>query len=411
MGFFPGNDIQSSKAVTDTPKCGGACLLNKGCKRPYQTPYGSGELKVLFVGSTPSKEEDTTGKKMTGDPGKLLRKISTKAGIPVSESTKTNAVRCYTPHEVDPKEVDCCRVFLNQLINEIQPEIIIPMGTTAIQSVIAPEWMGATGSFAQWVGYQIPSQKYNAWICPTYHPAWVLERGDDICVKIFQKHLKDASKRIGTRPDNKWDPRKEVKILHDPAEIVDHLVRYRKLGGTIAFDYETTGLKPDNPEMEIISNSVCWNGQETIAYMMQDDSVISETKRLLRAKSLGKIASNMKFEERWSREKLGVSVVNWIHDTMLSSHVLDNRQGICSIKFQAYIRYGINDYSSHISPFLKSEESNTLNRIKEVDQNDLLLYNGLDSLLEFKVAVDQMREQGHPWAGSQVHREKKVRDR
>jgi len=46
---------------------------------------------------------------------------------------------------------------------------------------------------------------------------------------------------------------------------------------------------------------------------------------------------------------------------------------------------GISDYNSHIEDFLSSKSSNEVNRIHEIDRRDLLMYNGLDSLLEFQV--------------------------
>ncbi|RLB09068.1 MAG: hypothetical protein DRG27_04890 [Deltaproteobacteria bacterium] len=411
MGFFTMSHIQSEKKSSDTEKCGGMCRLNIKCKRPYQKSYGKGELSILFIGSVPTSEEDESGNKMTGDASELLKKISKKAGIPIGKCLKVNAIRCYTYQEVHQKEIDSCRVLLRRTIEEFKPHIIIPMGTLAINSLIAPEWKGKTGSHAQWVGFQIPSRLYNAWICPTYHPAWILENGDEVLLKIMKEHLEGAKSLLNTPVQNKWEPSKEIEIMEDPKEIVRRINHYRKEGGAIAFDYETTGLKPDADHMKIASNSICWKGIETIAYMMEDPRVINATRKILESPSNGKIASNLKFEHRWTKQKLGITVSNWIWDTMLSAHVLDNRRGICSIKFQSYIRYGIGSYDKHIHPYLVAKESNDLNKIFELDRGDLLLYNGLDSLLEYKVAVDQMRESGMPWLNEKKKRNKKVRNR
>jgi len=81
---------------------------------------------------------------------------------------------------------------------------------------------------------------------------------------------------------------------------------------------------------------------------------------------------------------------------MLMSHVLDNRRGITSVKFQAYVRYGISDYDSEIAPFLKAEvdNGNAFNRIDEIPVDKLLEYNGMDSFIEYHVYQDQMKEYG-----------------
>jgi len=104
-----------------------------------------------------------------------------------------------------------------------------------------------------------------------------------------------------------------------------------------------------------------------------------------------KIASNLKVEDRWTRAKLGHRVRNWYWDTMIAAHVLDNTPGITSIKFQAFVHLGQGDYDSHIKPFLKARKESKFNRIHELDLNDLLLYGGLDSYLEYWVAMKQIR--------------------
>jgi len=155
----------------------------------------------------------------------------------------------------------------------------------------------------------------------------------------------------------------------------------------MAFDYETTGLKPDRPEQQIVSCSFCLDGYETWACRIDKKSHAALSKVLLSL--LPKIAANMKFEERWTRAKLGHGVANWDWDTMVAAHVLDNRPGITSLKFQAYVQFGIGEYDSTVAPYLRSDSSNGLNRIREVPIQDLLLYNGLDSLIEFKLAEKQ----------------------
>ncbi|NIS13859.1 MAG: hypothetical protein GWN12_18870 [Thermoplasmata archaeon] len=74
---------------------------------------------------------------------------------------------------------------------------------------------------------------------------------------------------------------------------------------------------------------------------------------------------------------------------MQAAHILDNRRGITSIKFQAFVLLGIGEYNARVEQYLESETANSLNRIAEIDTRDLLLYNGLDSLLEYKVAEIQ----------------------
>jgi hypothetical protein len=110
---------------------------------------------------------------------------------------------------------------------------------------------------------------------------------------------------------------------------------------------------------------------------------------------LKKIASNFKFEETWSRVFFQTRVRNWYHDTMLAAHVLDNRSSITSIKFQAFVRYGLGNYDQQVAPYLESgdKNANAFNRIHEIeDSPSLLKYCGYDSFLEWLMARDQRHD-------------------
>jgi hypothetical protein len=103
----------------------------------------------------------------------------------------------------------------------------------------------------------------------------------------------------------------------------------------------------------------------------------------------------MKFEEVWSTIRMKQSVDGWYWDSMQAAHILDNRPGITGLKFQTYVNFGIIDYSSSIEPYLSGDGSNGFNRTQEIlediqKRNDLLLYCGLDSIYEFRLAMKQM---------------------
>ena len=115
---------------------------------------------------------------------------------------------------------------------------------------------------------------------------------------------------------------------------------------------------------------------------------------LLRNENVGKIAQNMKFEHTWSCVRLRQPVVNWVQDTMLMTHLFDNRSGVSGLKFQTYVQFGVVDYDSEVPPFLKSVEeknANSLNRIMELvaipgGKELLLKYNAYDSIYEYRLA-------------------------
>jgi len=389
-----------NRKVVAEPKSSqcGLCGLSKGCFSPKMKPSGKGKRKILFVGEAPGEQEDRQGTQFVGKAGQLLRGFLEDIGVDLDDCWITNAVTCRPPeNKIDPKYIKACRPALLQAIQELQPEVIIPLGKSAVESLITPLWKKGVDSISKWVGWTIPCHEYNAWVCPVFHPSYVLRSdGDQLLELIFKEQLLRAvslhMEGIPRTAPTLADLQSEVEIITQEGQAKKRLRELLKCEGQLAWDYETTGLKPERVEQRIVSVSFCLDGEDTFAIPFTK-GVRRLVSKILRKPKLLKIASNLKFEERWTRAKLGHGVVGWHWDTMLAAHCIDNRSGITSIKFQAFVYLGISDYSSHVLSYLKGEGergANNLNRINDINQEDLLLYNGLDSLLEYHVAQRQM---------------------
>lgn len=389
--LFSATEVARKPPVSLIPKCD-ACGLYRTCRTPKMKPSGEGRRNILIVGEAPGKDEDLEGEPFVGASGKLLCKLCREVEInPNRDVIKTNALICRPPHNEikDQKAIDYCRPNLIKFVQQMKPEVIILLGKTAIRSLIGWIWKDDIGETSRWVGWQIPCQRLNAWVCPTYHPSYLLRSENPVLDNYVREHLAAASRLTGRPWAETPDFQSEITILRDPDKAARMLRKMVKTGGVVAFDYETNMLKPDNPKSRIVSCAVCWNGEVTIAYPWQGEAV-KATVELLVARNVEKVAANLKFEEKWTIAKLGVSVVNWRLDTMVASHVHDNRPDINSLKFQAFVQFGQEDYDSHIKPYLKANGGNEENRIKEVNLTDLLRYNGMDALLEYKLAMKQM---------------------
>lgn len=397
MSFFEASNFTAKpENVSTLAKCG-ACQLFKSCESPKIGVSGKGRLGILVVGGSPSEEEDLKGEHFAGVAGQLLREVFKKNGLDFDRDCwKTNAIICRPELDRPPTshEVDYCRPNISKLIQDLQPTVIIPLGSAAVRSVVAPMWKEDVGKLEAWLGWNIPSQRYNAWVCPTYLPASVLEAREEregAVVRLwFERHIAAAIAH-DSRP---WDVvpnyKKSITVVYDPAVAAEMIQGATDRGDTVAFDYETNRLKPDHPKAEIVCCSVCWRGKETIAFPWVGD-VIPAMRNLL-ASDCPKIGWNKKFEERWTRRILGINVNNWTWDGMLSAHHLDCREGITSAKFQGLVRLGQEDWSGDIKPYLGSATPDGFNRIREVDLRKLLIYCGIDSLVEFKVATQQRKE-------------------
>lgn len=363
-------------------------------------PTGAGKKRILIVGEAPGADEDRQGEQFVGVTGKLLRTALRELGAdPRRDCVFTNALICRPPGNVikDPNAVEYCRPNLIKTIQEVNPEVIILLGGTAVKSLIGFLWKEDVDQISRWAGWRIPCQRFNCWVCPTFHPSYVARsKKDTVVLRTWVRHLSAAVSLAGSRPWKKVpDYKSQVEVIYDENKARERLMRFWANGGTIAVDYETNMLKPDHPSARIVCCSVCWEGKETIAYPWTQGTA-NATRVLLMSDKLGKIASNMKFEDRWTQAILKRPVVNWKWDTMLSSHVIDPRPSINSIKFQAFVLLGQESYDDHVKPYLKSDDPGGYgkNRIHEVDQTDLMVYCGLDSLLEYHVAMRQMKELG-----------------
>ena len=393
-GFFnPASWTAEPTEGDRLPRCG-ECGLSKTCTSPRMLATGLGRRKILFVAEAPGKEEDQKGVQLIGDAGQLLRKLLHEIGEDLEEARKTNAVICRPPKNViKDTYVEACRPNLLRTLQEFKPTVVVLLGLSAVKGLIPTEWGRDVGALSRWVGWTIPCATHGAWLCPTYHPSYINRMNEDpVLVGLLKSHLQKAYslERSGTVPTT------SVQALQGEVEVVRHMSTARKRlralarrEGLLAFDYETTGLKPDDRRHEIVSCSFCLDGKETWACMI-DETCHRHLSAVLRAPGLGKIASNLDFEERWTRAKLGHGVENWHWDTMLAAHALDNRPGITSVKFQAFVLLGVGDYEGEVASFLKSSASRGgFNRIREADPYQLLLYNGMDSLLEFMVMERQ----------------------
>jgi uracil-DNA glycosylase len=391
--FFAPSSFAGKGKPISLPQCG-ACNLWRGCKSPKMPFSGPGNIPMLIVGEAPGETEDELGRQFVGKAGQCLRQLCDEAGFDLADCWLTNAAICRPEaNKLEDQVIGYCRPNLLNTIAQLRPKVIVLLGGSAVESLIGSEWGGDVGPVSRWAGYTIPSSKYSCWICPTYHPSFV-ERSnrDPLLWKTVRGHLAQAyklAKAPGNAPCLSLDALKaRVEVITDPRQAK----RFDLVGreGILAFDYETTGLKPERPEQRIVCVSFCLNGEDTWACMIEP-RLHKYLSAVLLNPNLRKVASNLKFEERWTRQKLGHGVANWHWDTMLAAHYLDNRPGITSVKFQAYVYLGIGEYDHWVDEEKKADGANDLNRMGEANVQDMLTYCALDSLIEYLV-MEQQKE-------------------
>jgi len=383
-----------------------SCGMYKNVNTPRMKPFGNFKKKIMNIGEAPGEVEDRVGKPFQGKTGRLLQETYKKLGIDLFEDCiNLNACYCRPMDEdgnnVAPTnyQIESCRRTTLQYIKEYKPKVIILLGNSAVYSLIGHRWKKDLGGIFKWRGFTIPDQDFMTWICPTFHPSFV-ERSEISDVStIWIQDLQQAFQLVTTPFALYKEPTIEViedlSVLNDPRLGTGGMMAMPQ----VAIDYETTGLKPHADGHRIICVSVA--DSENHAYVFMLPSTKSGRKPfidLLANPKIYKIAQNMKFEEAWSVVRLRQPVQGWAWDTMLATHVLDNRSGICGLKFQTYVQFGIVDYSSEIEPYLKSSggdtSGNAINRIQELietagGKQKLMKYCGLDAVYEYRLSMKQ----------------------
>jgi len=352
-GFFSSEEVlKESPFKNRRPRCG-ECGLYRKCRSPKMPVSGEGRRKVLVVAEAPGSIEDDEGVQLVGKAGQRFRDELDKIGVDLDEDCwKTNAVICRPPsNEIVDTYIECCRPNLDRTIEELKPETIVLLGGSAVKSLITEDWSRDLGPVGRWVGWRIPSQRLNAWVCPTWHSSYIMreEKKNKVVSVIFLRHLKEAFDLVGSPWEEVPDWKKEVEIYECPETASEIIQLEGNRSKQIAFDYETDRLKPDGKDARIVSCSICFDGRRTIAYPWESPAR-EATGSLLRSE-VRKIGSNIKFEERWTKAEFGYGVRSWDHDCMQAAHVLDNRQGITSAKFQAYVRLGFPSWDERIGPY------------------------------------------------------------
>ncbi len=367
-----------------------ACKLDMQCRSPHMPVHGRGERKILLVGEAPGKTEDEQGVPFVGRAGQLLRRLLSEVGIDMDDCWRTNAAICRPPgNKLPAKAVDHCRPNLMRTIRELRPDVVVPLGGSAVEAVLQPLWGEAPGAVGQWVGWRIPTRDY--WVCPTWHPSFLLRDERNKALELWLKRHLAACGRISGPPwpDGQSEYQNQVECVYGQAEASEAVLGFLADGRPVAWDLETDRLKPDHQDASVRCCGVS-DGRRTVVFPWHGP-VIKAMRELLRS-TVPKIGANIKFEDRWCRRLFGHGVRGWAWDVMQMAHVLDNRPGITSVEFQAFVRLGVRPWGSKIKPLLEATAGNERNRIKDIPLSDLMEYCGMDALMEMKIYESQRGE-------------------
>ena len=406
-GFFKTEESLAYKGLKKINTCS-QCGLFQHCKSKRMTYHGKGEKGILFIGDSPKISDDKNNDQFTSDREFRTRLKDFDFNLD-NDGYKYNAINCcLNDDEKYPtdQEINYCRPNVIKAIETLKPKKVILLGMSAIKSVIGNRM--SVDKMKKWVGHCIPDQDLKCWLFTTYHPSFVYLKNNDkenkVLIKIFEDHIERALEWKEEFP-NYGDEYDKLKILVDKKDIYEYLLHIMAHRPKIAFDFETTGIKPHRKGHKIICMSISENEESAVSFPFDhnDPDFLHYIKNILGCSQIKKICQNINMESMWTRVLLGYELEGIYFDTMIGTHFLDNRKGITGLKRQAYLQFGIPSYDAEIEQYMRSiskEESdkygdNAFNKLPELWEKDpkkLLLYNAMDSMMTYRLDEKQIKQ-------------------
>lgn len=405
VGFFDKEllkPVPKKRVVSETRKkpitnpCE-ACGLYKQCNSPKMKYTGKGKEKILIIAEAPGSSEDEKGVQLIGEAGQILRDSLKIFGMDLDRDFwKTNSVICRPPKNRKPtrRELKLCRFNIENAIKELKPKFIWLMGGSAVESFYM-ERFSDTLAINIWRKRLIPDYDHNCFIIPMFHPSYILRNQDVKLEMIFKSDLKWALSCLDKELPAPVNIDK-VKVLTDVNKILTQLKHVLDTKEKINFDYETSRLNPHIKGGKIWT--IAYNGisfgldhPEAKHSIIALEAIETLWKKILTDPEIQKTAQNLKFEDGWSRARFGVVPKGWIHDTMVTQHILEHRPTSTALKFQSYVRWGVPYYEKETEKYIikGSREPNTLDKMP---MHDLCVYNAIDTLMSDRLEKEQKRE-------------------
>ncbi|MFZ5890670.1 MAG: UdgX family uracil-DNA binding protein [Myxococcota bacterium] len=187
---------------------------SKGCKgcdlyiAATQTVFGEGpsSARVVFVGEQPGNHEDLQGRPFVGPAGGIFDRALAEAGIARDEVYVTNAVKHFSFEQRGkarlhkrprPGEIRACAPWLREELAQIEPEVVVLLGSTAAQSIF-----GTTFRITAERGKKLESD-LAPFVMATIHPSAVLRAPDDASRKQSFQSLVDDLRLVARELERK----------------------------------------------------------------------------------------------------------------------------------------------------------------------------------------------------------------
>lgn len=296
--------------MPSNPKCTD-CVLHKSSRKVCNWGYGDGN--GFIIGDMPTQDTARNGRPSQGQASQILDDLLKRHEL---EAYFTHIVKCRSPQgrKPEPDEVNACRPYVQEEIEERDPKAILLLGVTALKA------MTGKTKITEMNG-QVIEKGGRTYVC-AFHPAFVVrdpskEGALAMAIGRYASVLKgELSNKL---PEWRWVDKDSL------ATFVSEWLSCREF----AFDLETTGLDwwKDGEQINCISLNL--DGKLNWVLPLAKSPIMPEGQRKklinwLVKTSARKHASgqNAKFDNLWLMKHYGARFF-LDFDTMLAHYTLD----------------------------------------------------------------------------------------
>ena len=171
-----------------------------------QTVFGEGpaEARIMLAGEQPGDREDVEGHPFVGPAGRLLDRGLEEAGIARADAYLTNIVKHFRWEARGKRRIHrkpamahvvACRPWLDAELAVVHPEVVVCLGATAAQALIARSF-----KVTERRGELLDVDGIDAPVTATVHPSSILRAADEetrsIEMRAFVRDLSVALRAI-----------------------------------------------------------------------------------------------------------------------------------------------------------------------------------------------------------------------
>lgn len=266
----------------------------------FVPPEGQIGAPIMVIGEAPGKDEDRYAKPFVGAAGRKLNRYLDKVGIDRdSEVFVTNVIKRRPNRKNDMKTKEAQAEVMSNLsalhkeIRAVKPQIIVPMGNTALRAI------GINWPISSCRGFIIPTAFGK--VIPTFHPAFVFRQyqEDITCQKDWSKisrHMKSVSYPTFTES---FDLNPTIDDVERFVALVENKIKSGQKV-SVALDLETYYFEgtPLNVPIKLVGLAASSTHAIVIPFIEQDDTLYWETEdEELRAwTAIGNLLENPQIE-------------------------------------------------------------------------------------------------------------------